>query len=95
MNQISEDFFYFILPNGTIFPCPGSNGIINFPWGEALDFIREARKVFSSHQIDNAFGCLACDDLTGRYEAGDRSIDLMWDISSQAEHLRNRWNMDN
>lgn len=95
MNQSCVDFFCFILPEGTIFPCSERDGEVDFPWSKAMEFIKTARGVFSSYQIDNAAGYLSCDELTERFEKGEKTIDFMYEVASFVEHLRKRWNMDN
>ncbi len=95
MNDNNSDFFCFILPNGGRFAYSEKDGKIDFPWGEALKFIEVARGVFSSHQINNAYNCCICDELTAEFEKGERGIDLMWEVSCFAEYLRGHWNMDN
>jgi hypothetical protein len=94
MNNIPIDFFCFILPGGTTFPCSEQDGKILFPWRKAMDFIKTAREVFSSHQIDNAFGYTACDEFTEKFEAGERSLDFMYEVAAFVERLRKRWNLD-
>ena len=94
MDTACEDFFCFMLPGGTVFPCSEKDGKIDFPWSKALEFIKTARGVFSSYQIDNAAGYLSCDELTARFESGERGIDFMYEIASFVENLRKRWNMD-
>lgn len=94
MNSVREVFFEFILPGGTTFPCLGKDGELDFPWARAMEFIETARKVFSSHQINNAFACLSCDELIMRFESGERDVEFMFEVASFVESLRKRWHMD-
>lgn len=47
MESMHMDFFCFMLPGGTIFPCSERDGKINFPWSKAMEFVKTARGVFS------------------------------------------------
>lgn len=94
MVDTREDFFCFILPDRSVFPCLEKDGRLDFPWSNAMEFIKTARKVFSSYQIDNTANYLICDELIFRFEAGERTIEFMYEVASCAVSLRIRWNMD-